>query len=91
MDKDWITLRECDEAEQAAKGSAFRAFRSIEANWQEPRDFCVLHHQHDRALIDELRVQQRIYASTVNLLLASPALAAAVRTQMRRRITDPAE
>jgi hypothetical protein len=91
MEPEWITLRECDEAENAAKGSAFRAFRRIEAQWQEPRDFRVLHHEDDRAAIDALRARQRIYASTVNLLLLSPTLATAVRAQMRRRITDPAE
>ena len=91
MEPDWITLRECDEAENAAKGSAFRAFKRIEAQWSEPRDFRVLHHDHDRSAIDALRMRQRIYASTVNLLLLSPALATAVRTQMRRMITDPAE
>jgi hypothetical protein len=87
----WISLREIDEAEAAAKGTAFRAFRKIEAAWSEARDFRVLHHQHDRAEIDALREQRRIYSSTVNLLLLSPALATAVRDQMRRTITDPAE
>lgn len=91
MQAPWITLRECDEAEGAAKGSAFRAFRRIENAWSEARDFRVLHHDADRAEIDALRGQQRIYASTVNLLLLSPALATAVRAQMRRMITDPAE
>jgi hypothetical protein len=91
MDSHWITLRECDEAEAAVKGSAFRAFRRIEHAWSEPRDFRVLHHDVDRAEIDALREQQRIYASTVNLLLLSPAVATAVRAQMRRMITDPAE
>lgn len=91
MEDHWITLRECDEAEAAAKGSAFRAFKRIEAAWHEVRDFRVLHHEADRAVIDALREQQRIYATTVNLLLLSPALATAVRAQMRRMITDPAE
>ncbi|MDB5970717.1 MAG: hypothetical protein JWQ90_3167 [Hydrocarboniphaga sp.] len=91
MEKNWITLREVDEAEHAAKGTAFRAFRRIEAHWSEPQDFRVLHHDDDRAIIDSLRAKQRIYSSTVNLLLLSPALATAVRAQMRRMITDPAE
>lgn len=88
---DWITLRELDEAETAAKGSAFRAFRRIESAWTETRDFRVLDHENDRAAIDALRASRRIYTSTVNLLLLSPALAIAVRAQMRRMTTDPAE
>lgn len=89
--QDWTTLREIDEAEGAVKGSAFRAFRRIDNAWSETRDFRVLHHRSDRAEIDALRAGGRIYGSTVNLLLLSPALATAVRAQMRRMITDPAE
>lgn len=87
----WRSLRELDESLQRPKGSAFRAFRRIEAYWQEARDFVVLHHERDRELIDALRQQQRIYASTVNLIMLSPELADAVITQMRRMTTDPAE
>jgi hypothetical protein len=87
----WRSLRELDESLQRPKGSAFRAFRRIEAHWLEARDFVVLHHERDRELIDVLRQQQRIYASTVNLIMLSPELADAVRAQMRRMTTDPAE
>ena len=51
----------------------------------------VLHHDDDRAAIARWREAGRIYASTVNLLLLSPPLARAVRDQMRRMTTDPAE
>lgn len=87
----WRSLRELDESLQRPKGSAFRAFRLIEERWREARDFVVLHHERDRELIDALRQRQRIYASTVNLVMLSPELADAVRAQMRRMTTDPAE
>ncbi|EIT70272.1 MULTISPECIES: hypothetical protein [Hydrocarboniphaga] len=87
----WRSLRELDESLQHPKGSAFRAFRRLENHWQETSDFIVLHHERDRALIDILRQQQRIYASTVNLVMLSPELADAVIAQMRRMTTDPAE
>ncbi len=90
-DQQRLSLRQLDEAEARPKGSAFRAFRRVEGTAQEGRDFLVLHHQRDRALIDALRAQQRIYSSTVNLLLLSPDFAEVVRTQMRRMTTEPAE
>ncbi|SHH07360.1 hypothetical protein SAMN04488068_2423 [Hydrocarboniphaga daqingensis] len=87
----WLTLRELDQAECCAKGSAFRAFKRIETQWTQGRDYQVLHHDDDRAAIARWREAGRIYASTVNLLLLSPPLARAVRDQMRRMTTDPAE
>jgi hypothetical protein len=91
MHADWLTLRELDETEGRPKGSAFRAFKRVARDWREDEDFCVLHHGHDRETVDRLRSEARIYASTVNLLLLSPSLAIAVRDQMRRMTTDPAE
>ncbi len=87
----WSTLRELDQACRAAKGTAFRAFKRIDKHWREPDDFRALHHQRDARTIEVLRGDGRIYASTVNLLLLSPALAMAVRDQMRRMTTHPAE
>ena len=91
IDQGWRSLLELDREAGLTKGSAFRAFRRIEADWQEPRDYRVLHHQTDRPMIDELRDSGRIYPSTVNLVLLCPALSTAVLAQMRRMTTDPAE
>jgi len=87
----WHSLMELDRAAGKVKGSAFRAFRHIESQWRESLDFRVLDHEQDRATITALRDNGRIYASTVNLVLLSPAMAQAILDQMRRMTTDPAE
>ncbi len=70
--RDWLSLREIDARAGCAKGSAFRAFKRLEAELQEGRDYVLL----DRALaaqaIAELKNQQRAYQSSVNLLLLHP-------------------
>lgn len=95
MNPGWTSLREIDEQLGLPKGSAFRAFRSLEPHWQSGRDFELLHHELDRDAIQTLRQQQRIYASTVNLVLLAPHAAEALRValagQMRRSTTHPAE
>lgn len=87
----WRSARELDIATGTPKGSAFRAFRRIEARWREGEHYRVLHHEHDRAAIEALRAAGRIYASTVNLVLFCPALADAVVAQIRRMTTEPTE
>jgi hypothetical protein len=68
----WRSLRELDEAQGLVKGSAFRAFKQVEPQLQEPRDYAVLHHDDNRTEIENLRRSGRIYDSSINVVLLSP-------------------
>jgi hypothetical protein len=68
----WRSLRELDAAQGLTKGSAFRAFKQMEPQLQERRDYLVLHYDDNRADIENLRQSGRIYDSSVNVVLLSP-------------------
>lgn len=74
----WLSFRQIDTAQGWTKGEAFRRFRQLAPQWREERDFRVLKHDADREEIAALRAQGLIYESTVNLVLLSPPLAAAI-------------
>ena len=69
----WVSLRELDERLGQPKGAAFRAFRR--AGFAEGRDFRLLDSARDAAEIAALRAAERIYRSSVNVVLLSRASA----------------
>ncbi len=73
--RDWRTLREIDHAAGLPKGSAFRRFKQLQPTLHEGRDHLVLHHENDREAIDALRLAERIYPGSVNVLLFDPETA----------------
>ncbi|MEW6167862.1 MAG: hypothetical protein AB1651_09225 [Pseudomonadota bacterium] len=81
--RQWTTLRELDAAHGAAKGTAFRSFKRLEAELAEGRDYVVLHQLHDRMAIDALRRQQRIYPGSLNVVLLGRGAAQRIGTSMR--------
>jgi ATP-dependent protease HslVU (ClpYQ) peptidase subunit len=81
-DLDWITFRELDQACARNKGSAFRAFKRLSADWREERDFRVLKAERDQEQILMLKSAGRLYASTVNAVLLSPAAAREIRAAL---------
>lgn len=81
-DAGWRTLREIDEQLRLPKGSAFRAFKR--AALEDGADFRVLVPGTDDAELHALRDTQRIYRSSVNVVLLSPRGAAAVRHALER-------
>jgi hypothetical protein len=68
----WHSFRELDEASGLAKGSTFRAFKHVEPQLVEQIDYRVLRAQEQRELIEILRANQRIYTSSVNVVLLAP-------------------
>ncbi|MEQ1437742.1 hypothetical protein AAG565_00125 [Fontimonas sp. SYSU GA230001] len=72
---DWLGLREIDAAAGTSKGAAFRAFKALQAQFTEGRDYVVLHAERDRATIEQLRASGRIYRGSINVILLSPAAA----------------
>ena len=74
--RNWQTLREIDEQRKAPKGTAFRHFKTLEPAPVEMQDYLVLHHEQHRETIEQLRSAQRIYGSSINIVLLSPQLSA---------------
>lgn len=75
MSGEWLSFRELDERAGTPKGEAFRAFRRLESGWQEGSDYRLLRSD-DPAVVDELatlRAAERIYRSSVSVVLLSPA------------------
>jgi hypothetical protein len=85
MSEHWIGLRSIDLELRLPKGSAFRAFKALEMHLHEGRDYRVLHHQHDRELLDALKNEGAIYAGSVNAVILSPACAARLRSDLKNR------
>lgn len=79
----WRSFRELDEACGQPKGSAFRSFKQIESQLQESHDYLLLNANQQREIIEKLRLQQRIYASSVNVVLLSPSAEALVLKHLR--------
>ena len=73
-----FSFRELDEQSGRPKGSAFRAFKRIEAELHQGLDFRLLQQGVDDAEIAALRQHNRIYRSSVNIVLLSEAAAAGV-------------
>lgn len=65
----WLTLRELDDRGGAAKGTAFRAFRTALAELVEGRDFLRLDAVTDADTIATLRAAGRVYAGSVHVVL----------------------
>lgn len=84
---DWLSMRELDVAAGLAKGSAFRAFKSLLGNLVEGQDYRVLDHQRSAGLAATLIARVRVYRSSVNPVLLSPAAADRVRAVMMQRET----
>lgn len=79
-----LSFRELDERSGRIKGSAFRAFKRIEAELLEGRDFRLLRQGTDDAEIALLRQQNRIYRSSVHIVLLSEAAATRVLKTLRQ-------
>lgn len=73
-----LSFRELDERSGRIKGSAFRIFKRLEAELLEGQDFRLLRQGADDAEINALRQQNRIYRSSVNIVLLSEAAASRV-------------
>jgi len=70
-----LSFRELDERSGRIKGSAFQAFKRIEAELLEGQDFRLLRQGVNDTEIAALRERNRIYRSSVNIVLLSEAAA----------------
>ena len=81
----WRTLREIDTAAGRGKGDAFRTFKRRVAHWHEGRDFAVLDPQRDAEAIAGLRAMQRVYATSISVVLVAPAVAETLIAELGAR------
>ena len=81
----WYTVREIDELHDLPKGSAFRCFKEVEPFLEEGEDYRVLHNERDRETIDGMRRDERIYPSSVNIILIT---ADAYERAIKSRLTQ---
>lgn len=72
---DWKSFRELDQAWNTTKGTAFIAFKRALPALREGADFIYLSHEENQVEIAELRATDRIYASSVNVVLIAEATA----------------
>ena len=79
----WLSMREIDAALGLTKGASFRAFKRLLPRLAEERDFVVLDHQRHAALATKLHAAGRLYHSSVNPVLLSPAAAALLRQALQ--------
>jgi hypothetical protein len=83
----WRSLRELDESAGLAKGSAFRAFKSLLGELREGEDFLVLDHQSHAALASQLHGEGRLYRSSVHPVLLAPGASARVAERLATATT----
>lgn len=79
----WPSFMELDRSRNLPKGSAFRAFKKIESTLRPGRDYLLLHADTDAERIELLRVQRRVYPSSRNVVLLSPATAERIAGLLR--------
>ena len=72
---EWVTFRDLDRRAGQAKGWAFRRFKALEPTLAEGRDYRVLRPDGDAAEIAALWALERIYPSSVTVVLLTPAVA----------------
>lgn len=68
-----LSLRQLDELNKVPKGTCFRWFKACEAELVEGKDYYYLPADSDAELIEQLRKNGQIYATTRHLLLFSCA------------------
>lgn len=76
------TLAELDRIGGLAKGSAFRAFKRLEAELLEGKDFTLLTAASDAAGIKKLKAEGRVYASSIIVVLLAPDAAQKILAAM---------
>jgi hypothetical protein len=79
------SFREIDAALGLPKGSSFRAFRRMESELVEGRDFVLLHRQRHAPLIEGLREQGRIYPGSINVVLVGDPLRQRIERHLARK------
>ena len=84
----WHSFRELDQASGQPKGSAFRIFKRIELQLQESRDYALLRLDQQRETIENLRLSQRIYASSVNVVLLAPSTESLILKHLRGEVEE---
>ncbi len=86
--RDWHTFRDIDQHMGLPKGSAFRCFKHLRDALDQDRDFLLLEALDHSQTIAQLRLDERIYAASINVVLLSGT--ARERIEARLRTDAPA-
>lgn len=70
---EWTSFKELDQALQLAKGESFKRFKAVEKGLIEGRDFLWLSATDDGEAIAQLKQQERVYSTSINVVLLSAA------------------
>ena len=84
--RDWLSLRELDEAAGTTKGTAFRCFKRHADTLNEGTDYCVLRPEDHTDAIAAMRSAGRLYASSVNIVLLSRATGTRLLQELKTRL-----
>jgi hypothetical protein len=68
----FYTLKDIDTRWRTPKGTAFRAFKQLEPQLLEGRDYLLLKPDTHPEALATLRTQQRLYTTTLQALLIAP-------------------
>lgn len=78
------TLKEIDEQNAVVKGTAFRAFKAVVKHLTEEVDYFYFNGDDHPAKLAELKIQQRIYSSSVHALLFTDKAVQLIEAQIAK-------
>lgn len=84
-----LSLRQVDEWNGVPKGMAFRLFKARKDQLREGVDFFYIPEGSDPELTETLRMDRRIYPSTIHLVLLTANAYAHLREEWHVRIHNP--
>ncbi|MGM0552707.1 MAG: hypothetical protein ACQETK_02700 [Pseudomonadota bacterium] len=84
-----LSLRQIDQWNGVPKGTAFRLFKARKDQMVEGRDFFHIPEGAHPALTEGLRVDGRIYPTTVHVLLLTAGACAQMHEEWRARTHNP--
>jgi hypothetical protein len=73
---EWTSFKELDTALSRCKGESIKAFNAIESELLEGEDYLWLSALEHGQQIAELKQQNRVYSTSINVVLVSAATAA---------------
>lgn len=72
---EWFSFKELDNLNQTTKGESFRLFKKVEQELKEGVDYLWLSATEHSEQIAVLKQQDRVYSTSINVVLVSAATA----------------
>lgn len=84
-----LSLRQLDELNRVPKGTSFRVFKANQAQLVEGVDYFYLDAGQQGALIDQLKLEQRVYLGSRHVLLVTRAGYKRLSSTRAPAVNDP--